>query len=190
MPVKDAAKAVKPQVGPIRRVVTGHDAEGRSIVLSDEACPHVQCILGIPTLASTELWSTREMPADNERPGDGASLPLVVAPPAHGTAFRIVEFPPDRDWKESLDSRARLANATEARPSADPMMHRTKSLDYVVVISGEIWSVLDKGEVLMRAGDVMVQRGTNHAWSNRSDKACIVAFVLVDARPINGLDAH
>ncbi len=173
----------------MRRIVTGHDAGGRSIVVSDGASPHVECILGIPTLASTELW-TDGTPADNFRAGDPVRLPISVPPPAGGTTFRIVEFPPDCDWKDALPASAGLSKPAAGMPAKNPMMHRTRSLDYVMVLSGEIWSILDEGEVLMRAGDVMVQRGTNHAWANRSDKPCAVAFVLVDAAPYPGLDTH
>lgn len=189
MKEKSALTRVEPKVAPIRRIVTGHDAQGRSIVVSDSASPHVECILGIPTLASTELW-TDGTPANNVRGGDPVTLPISVPPPANGTTFRVVEFPPDRDWKDSLSPSAGLGKPASGISAKNPMMHRTKSLDYVVVISGEIWSILDEGEVLMRAGDVMVQRGTNHAWANRSDKPCAVAFVLIDAAPVPGLETH
>lgn len=181
---------VEPTVVAVRRVVTGHDANGRSIFVSDDRSPHVECILGIPSLASTELWTTRATPSDNSGPDDPVSLPLAVPPPVNGTVFRIVEFPPDRDWKGTLAPSASLSTATSADGKSNPMMHRTQSLDYVIVISGEIWSIVDEGEVLLRAGDTMVQRGTNHAWENRSDQPCAVAFVLMDALAIPGLDAH
>lgn len=181
---------VKPRVRAVRRVITGHNAEGRSIVVLDGPSPHVESILGIATLASTELWATKTAPARNMGPRDPVSLPLVIAPPPLGSVFRVVEFPPDKDWKGQLTAGAGLSSSAHESGSGNPMMHRTKSLDYVVVITGEIWSILDEGEVLLRAGDVMVQRGTNHAWANRSDEPCVVAFILVDAEPIPGLDAH
>lgn len=182
------AVPVQPRVAAVRRVITGHDAAGRSVVLSDAPSPHVEAILGVPTLASTELWSTA-VPASNVAPSDGAVLPLKVAPPAQGAVFRVVEFPPDRDWQASLPA-GRSVTGDALSAASDPMMHRTRSIDFAVVMSGEIWSVLDEGEVLLRRGDVLVQRGTNHAWSNRSDAPCQVAFVLVDAEPVPGLDAH
>jgi len=120
---------------------------------------------------------------------DGAVLPLVVAPPTQGAVFRVVEFPPDRDWKASLTAGQSVTGGAVSA-SSNPMMHRTRSIDFAVVMSGEIWAVLDEGEVLLRRGDVMVQRGTNHAWSNRSEAPCQLAFVLVDAEAIPGLDAH
>ena len=190
MSISNVSSHIEPRVRAIRRVVTGHDAHGHSVVISDGACPHVECILGIPTLASTELWATHESPASNVGSTDPVTLPLVVSPPSAGSYFRVVEFPPDSDWKYSLGGHASLDGTTGSDSFHNPMMHRTRSLDYVVVISGEIWSVLDEGEVALNAGDVMVQRGTNHAWANRSDQPCLVAFVLMDAAPISGLDAH
>jgi len=182
------ASRVETRVAAVRRVLTGHDANGRSIVLSDGPSPHVEAILGVPTLASTELWSTT-VPANNMGAADGAVLPLVVAPPTQGAVFRVVEFPPDRDWKASLTAGQSVTGGAVSA-SSNPMMHRTRSIDFAVVMSGEIWAVLDEGEVLLRRGDVMVQRGTNHAWSNRSEAPCQLAFVLVDAEAIPGLDAH
>lgn len=181
---------VQPKVAAVRRVVTGHDQQGRSVIIEDGPCAHVECILGIPTLASTELWTT-QVPANNWQAGEGAVLPLVVAPPVSGAVFRVVEFPPDRDWKTSLRADQSLGGVDEpGATSSNPMMHRTKSVDFVVVISGEIVSLLDDSEVVLRAGDVMVQRGTNHAWSNRSTAPCVVAFVLIDAMGYPGLVAH
>ena len=185
-----ASTATAPRVRPIRRIVTGHDANGRSVIVSDQASPHVMAIHGIPTHAVTDLWSTRSTPADPEA-ADPCRLPVQLAPPANGSVFRVVEFPPDRDWLGRVDTRAAFASmgdsATKALSGAarepHPFMHKTVSVDYALVISGEIWAVLDQQESLMQAGDVLIQRGTNHAWSNRSDQPCLVAFVLIDAVP-------
>ncbi len=179
---------VVPQLRPVRRVVTGHDANGRSVILYDTVSPHVECVMGIPTLGPTELWATCETPARNTGSPDPVTLPVKIAPPERGSVFRVVEFPPDKDWQGRIRPGASLTEAPGN--GSDPMMHRTRSLDYVVVMSGEIWAVMDEGEALLRAGDVMVQRGTNHAWSNRSDAPCVIAFVLIDAEPIAGLDTH
>lgn len=183
--------ATAPRVRPIRRIVTGHDANGRSIIVSDQASPHVMAIHGIPTHAVTDLWSTRSTPADPQA-ADSCGLPIQLAPPANGSVFRVVEFPPDRDWLGRVDTRAAFASlgdsATKALSGAarepHPFMHKTVSVDYALVMSGEIWAVLDEQETLMQAGDVLIQRGTNHAWSNRSDQPCLVAFVLIDALPV------
>ncbi|SFA92454.1 Cupin domain-containing protein [Pseudomonas sp. NFIX10] len=175
--------AVIPRVAPIRRIVTGHNAQGRAIVVSDESCPHVDVIMGIETCATTELWTT-QVPADNAVQGDPVTLPHRIAPPVGGAVFRVVEFPPDREWKDKLQAGQKLLDTGDKNQSTNPMLHRTESVDFVMVLAGEIYSVLDEGEVLMRAGDVMVQRGTNHAWENRSEQPCRVGFVLIDAVPI------
>ena len=182
--------ATAPKVRPIRRIVTGHDASQRSIIVSDQASPHVMAIHGIPTHAVTDLWSTRTTPADSGAT-DLCKLPIQLAPPANGSVFRVVEFPPDRDWLGQVDTRAAFASMGESAAKAlsgaaqqpHPFMHKTASVDYALVMSGEIWAVLDAEETLMQAGDVLIQRGTNHAWSNRSGKPCLIAFVLIDAAP-------
>jgi Cupin domain len=122
---------------PIRRVVTGHDAAGRSVFVMDGSAPHVyQRSPGSAVV--TELWETRSAPADNR-------------------------------------------GHAEAR---HPGFHKTSSTDYAIVLSGEIIALMDEGEVLLRAGDVLIQRGTNHAWSNRTDEPAYLAFVLVDAEAV------
>ena len=184
------APATAPKVRPIRRIVTGHDAGQRSIIVSDQASPHVMAIHGIPTHAVTDLWSTRTTPADSTA-ADVCKLPIQLAPPANGSVFRVVEFPPDRDWLGRVDTRAAFASMGESAAKAlsgaaqqpHPFMHKTASVDYALVMSGEIWAVLDAEETLMQAGDVLIQRGTNHAWSNRSALPCLIAFVLIDAAP-------
>jgi quercetin dioxygenase-like cupin family protein len=93
-----------------------------------------------------------------------------VTPPRHGSVFRTVEFPPDGVWR---------APSSDGEELARRQVHSTDSLDYCIVMSGEIWAVLDAEETLLSAGDVLIQRGTNHAWSNRSDKPCVIAFVLI-----------
>ena len=183
--------ATAPRVRPIRRIVTGHDANQRSIIVSDQASPHVMAIHGIPTHGVTDLWSTRTTPADPQA-ADACGLPIQLAPPAKGSVFRVVEFPPDRDWLGRVDTRAAFASLGDSASKAlsgaarepHPFMHKTVSVDYALVMSGEIWAVLDEQETLMQAGDVLIQRGTNHAWSNRSDQPCLVAFVLIDALPV------
>jgi mannose-6-phosphate isomerase-like protein (cupin superfamily) len=172
---------------PIRRVVTGHDAEGRSIVASDAPSPHTIAISDAPAFGMTDLWVTTGAPADNSGAGDPAARTIVLEPPARGTIFRVVEFPPDAQIAGKFD-RVKAFEAIGASEALDPDgsrhpgMHRTHSVDYAIVLSGEIWAVMDVGETLVRAGDCLVQRGTNHAWSNRSEQPCLVAFILVDAR--------
>lgn len=172
----------------IRRVVTGHDDAGRSVFVSDDAAGAVKEMASMPGLAITNLWVTNGAPASNAGNEDAADRPVVLEPPANGTVFRIVEFPPDSAWRDSADPRAAFASigagAAADTSSSDPMMHRTNTVDYLVVIKGEIWAILGAGEVCLKQGDVMVQRGTNHSWSVRTDEPCLVAVVLVAADPV------
>ena len=171
---------------PIRRVVTGVDGEGRSVIASDGASPNTVAISEVPAFGMTDLWVTFGGPADPANSADPAARRIVLEPPARGTIFRVVEFPPDAQIAGTFDRVAAFEaigarEALDPSPARHPGMHRTHSVDYAIVLSGEIWAVMDVGETLLRAGDCLVQRGTNHAWSNRSDAACLVAFILVDA---------
>ena len=204
----------------IRRVVTGHNAAGCSIFVKDAAAPHVYN-RGPGSAVVTELWETRAMPADNRGDGEVTDHPFRLAPPKHGTVFRIIEYPPDKQRLAALERQrasaddgsghgAALASeasgqrgnsivrAPDTRPEPGssaraafdrgsprhPGFHKTSSVDYAIVLSGEIYALMDEGEVLLKAGDVLVQRGTNHAWSNRTDAPACLAFVLVDAEPV------
>ena len=173
---------------PIRRVLTGHDAEGRSIILADGVAQNVKQVPGIPGLALTDLWETSGAPASNEGHADAAARPVRLEPPASGTLFRVVEFPPDATWRKRSDMREGFdaigAGHAQDKASADPMMHKTSTVDYAIVLKGEIWAVMEKGETLLKAGDVLVQRGTNHSWSVRGDAPALVAFILVSAKPL------
>lgn len=177
---------------PIRRIVTGHDDQGRSKILSDGPSPHVMTIAGVDTFGMTDLWKTFESPARNDGGADNCGQPITLAPPSHGSIFRIVEFPPDADYIDTWDRAEAFASmgesgadAMDAAADRHEMMHRTETVDYAFVMKGEIWAIMDTGETLMKAGDVLVQRGTNHAWSNRSDAPCWVGFVLIDAQPLD-----
>jgi quercetin dioxygenase-like cupin family protein len=143
----------------IRRVVTGHDARGRAIVAIDEICGNV--ISRRPNHASCVVWSTGAFPADNADDLDGASREVATTDPG-GTVFRIVEY----------------------SPGVAPRNHRTESIDYAVVLAGEIDMELEGETVQLRAGDVLVQRGTVHNWVNRGTEPCVIAFVLVAAKPV------
>jgi hypothetical protein len=179
-----------PEIKRFRLVVTGHDSDGRSAILRDGTSPHIMPIMDQPNFAVTDFWKTVATPADNgsATAQDPCSLPIQVAPPAGGSVFRVVQFPPDKDWAAkaaamggsvAIDETAKAANT--GGPVRHAHMHRTRSLDYAIVLSGEIWAVMDAGETKLVAGDVLVQRGTNHAWANLSGTPCVVAFVLIDA---------
>ena len=143
----------------IRRVVTGHDDSGRAIVAIDEICKNVMSRR--PNHESCVVWSTGSFPADNSGTEDGGLRPVATTDP-NGTVFRIVEY----------------------GPGVAPRNHRTESIDYAVVLAGEIDMELDGETVQVRAGDVLVQRGTVHNWVNRGAEPCVIAFVLVAAKPV------
>jgi mannose-6-phosphate isomerase-like protein (cupin superfamily) len=173
----------------VRRVITGLTTDGRSTILSDDDCPHTMPLEGIPTFRLTEMWKTTAMPALIDDPSDHCSASIELAPFPSGTTLRFLEFPPDSDWqglstaKEAFYSMGESgAEALAKTPGRHAMMHRTHTVDYIVILSGEIYAVLEEKETLLKAGDVLIQRGTNHAWSNRSDGACLVIAVLVDGR--------
>ena len=173
----------------VRRVLTGHDAEGKSTIIADGQAPNVKEMASMPGLALTDLWETTGAPADNAGHSDAAARPVRLEPLKNGTLFRIVEFPPDSQWRNRADARAAFdsigAGHAPDRSSADPMMHKTSTVDYIVVLKGEIHAVLDKGETLLKPGDVFIQRGTNHSWSVRGNEPCVIAVVLVNAAPVS-----
>jgi mannose-6-phosphate isomerase-like protein (cupin superfamily) len=142
----------------------------------------------MPGLALTDLWETKGAPASNAGAGDAAERPVHLEPPRNGTILRIVEFPPDSAWRNRTDGKVGFksigAGHAQDRASADPMMHKTSTVDYIIVLKGEIHAVMETGEKLLRAGDILVQRGTNHSWSVRGNEPCIVAAVLVSAKPV------
>jgi mannose-6-phosphate isomerase-like protein (cupin superfamily) len=172
----------------VRRVLTGHDADGKSMFLMDGLAPNVKEMASMPGLALTDLWETKGAPARNEGSADSADRPVRLEPPASGTILRIVEFPPDSAWRGRTDGREGFdsigAGHAQDAHSSDPMMHKTASVDYIIVLKGEIYAIMDKGETLLKAGDILVQRGTNHSWSVRGNEPCIIAAVLVSAAPL------
>ena len=143
----------------IRRVVTGHDGDGKAMVAIDEVTRDV--VSYRPGSTIHNIWSTAKFPIDNTTTTDGAKE-ITATTRADGTVFRVIEY----------------------GPGVAPRNHRTDSIDYAVVLSGEIDMELDDNRVVtLRAGDVLVQRGTIHNWVNRSTAPCVVAFVLIDAHP-------
>ena len=176
--------------GRVRRVVTGHDASGRAIVLSDGPAPLVHTNALRPGYASTDLWRTDAMPAPiTASAPEPTSGPRRQLPNKRGTVLRINTLAPEPEAIRNLDPAkaqqvfAEGGNAgasTYATSGRHPMMHRTETIDYAIVLSGEVTMLLDDSEVTLRAGDVLVQCGTNHAWSNRGTEPCQIAFVLID----------
>ena len=175
----------------IRRVVTGHDKAGKSVFVTDGKAPNVLEMASMPGVALTDLWRTKTAPASNAGNADSATGRIVLEPPADGTILRIVEFPPDSKWRKSADARKAFASigagGAPDHASADAMMHCTATVDYIIVLKGEIWAILDKGEKLLKQGDVLIHRGTNHSWSVRTKEPGVVAAVLVGAKPVGRL---
>jgi mannose-6-phosphate isomerase-like protein (cupin superfamily) len=168
-----------------RRVLTATDDNGKSYVLSDGTASNFKEMAGMDGLYLTDLWETKGPRANNNGTDDAAARPVHLEPPDGGTILRIVEFPPDKNWRGKRDVSSAFSSieAGHAPVSGhdDPMMHITRTVDYIIVLQGEIYAVMDKGETLLRQGDVLVQRGTNHSWHNRSDQPCVIAAVLVSA---------
>jgi len=176
-------------IAPIHRVVTGHDADGRAIVALNGALPTVVEIAAIPGTIFHEAWSTTGSPAPVDNGADPSLGPLMLPPPKQGTRIRFVDIPPDtpeflaQGAAKMKDAFAQIGDekaSTVKAESPHPLMHRTESVDYGIVIEGEMTLVLDDSEVPLKTGSVVVQRGTNHAWANRSGKPCRMLFVLVD----------
>jgi mannose-6-phosphate isomerase-like protein (cupin superfamily) len=168
--------------------VTGKDANGKAIVLIDGPATSVHQRVELGT-TNTLLWVTDSVPADLSSEGDAASRKIGIAPPAGGTIFRVVEFAAPKEVIADFETRLKIIQGLGVAPEGpsrerprDPGMHRTRTIDYAVILSGEIDMLLDDSEVHLKAGDVVVQRGTNHAWVNRGSAPCQVAFILIDAK--------
>jgi hypothetical protein len=183
---------------PFRRIVTGHDAEGKAVIQEDRPPPRVQRIGGELGPIFYEVWSTRETPARIDRAsGEPHEEGIILAPPREGTRIRVLDIPPEGDNLQDMtpeQARAHFAEvgAGEAAShsgegSRHAFMHRTETIDYGIVLDGEIVLIMDEGETTVRAGDIVVQRGTNHGWANRSDRNCRIAFILIDGRFEDGL---
>ena len=181
---------------PFRRVVTGHNAQGEAVFLEDGPPPRVARFGGDDGPTFYEVWNTRETPA---RIAPIASEPheaaIVLAPPRGGTRIRVLDFPPESEALRNLSPQAArahfeelgAANAHTGSATRHPFMHRTETIDYGIILEGEITLILDKEETTVRAGDIVVQRGTNHGWANRSGRNCRVAFILIDGK-FEGMD--
>jgi mannose-6-phosphate isomerase-like protein (cupin superfamily) len=171
----------------IRRIVTGHNAQGKSNVTFAGNATNLLDSPAWPGSRVTELWVTEEMPVDNTGMVDRGARPIRHDPVPGGSIFRVVEIPPEASTK--IDTEAAFADLGSTKvPTAEdsakhPSMHATDSVDYLVVISGEMYMIMEEGEILLRAGDCIVQRGTKHAWSNRGSIPCVMAAILIDAKP-------
>jgi len=170
---------------PIRRIVTIDDKAGKSVAVQDGPAPDVRTDPARPGFTSTRIWLTDRAPPRIGPFVDPTLGPHTLEPPKNGSVCRVVTFPPDATFKGKIGSAevAAYFNAmgspgasTYSAKAPHPYMQKTRTLDLCLVLEGEITLVLDTEEVQLKAGDSVVQRGTNHAWSNRSDRPCVVAI--------------
>lgn len=173
-----------------KRVVTGHDQHGQAVVASNDPTPNVFALSAVPGTVFYELWRSSASPALLDNASEPSSRPLQLSPESQGSVMRVVDIPPDsvQNQISAEDAAAVFAEIGEShagtgqRDSRHKLMHRTETLDYGIVTEGEVWLVLDQEEVHLKRGDVVVQRGTNHAWSNRTEAMARMVFILLDGR--------
>jgi len=172
-----------------KRVVTGHDAGGRAIIAT-QGTPGAFDLDAVPGTVFHEIWNTSSMPVRIDNGPDPTTGPLQLAPPSMGSRVRVVDIPPDavqnaisdEDVAQAFASIGASHASTPGQHDRHRLMHRTETLDYGIVLAGRIWLVLDEDEVELTPGDVVVQRGTNHAWSNRTEEMARMVFILLDGR--------
>jgi uncharacterized cupin superfamily protein len=180
-------------IKPVRRIVTVDDhASKKSLAIEDGPSPDVRTDPARPGFASTRIWVTESSPVRIETKfRDRLASPHALEPPPKGSLCRIITIPPDASWRGRVVASEVAAffhvmgspKASTFSPRAPhPYMQRTATLDFCLILEGEVTLVLDTEEVALKAGDTVVQRGTNHAWSNRSDKPCRIAISSHDAR--------
>lgn len=183
----------------VRRIVTGHDEKGRAVIQEDGSPPRVVQIGGDIGPLFHEVWNTRETPARIDRAsGEPAEASISLAPPRNGTRIRVLDIPPEDERLAAMsveEVKAHFAEVgagdasshSEDGSSRHHLMHRTETVDYGIVLDGEVTLILDVGETVVRAGDIVIQRGTNHGWANRSTRNCRIAFILIDGQYEDGL---
>ena len=169
-----------PRLRPVRRIVTGENAAGKSVFVSDGPAPNHTSDPGSPP--AHVVWVTGDAAAQGPDPAPAGRAFAFHS--EGGSLLRVVDFPPD----ESYDTKelSRFLDDHGVRDNGEARhfwFHKTQSLDYAIVLEGEIVALMDEGETLMRPGDILIQRATNHSWSNRSGKPCRMAFVLLDLEP-------
>lgn len=178
------------QLPTFKRVVTGHDANGRAVVASSGPTPNAFPLAAVPGTVFHEIWNSTASPAVLDNADDPTAKPLQLSPGPLGSVIRVVDIPPDslQNQISAADAAAAFAEigqshaGTGTADSKHKLMHRTETLDYGIVTEGEVWLVLDDEEVHLKRGDVVVQRGTNHAWSNRTEAMARMVFILLDGR--------
>jgi mannose-6-phosphate isomerase-like protein (cupin superfamily) len=183
---------------PIRRIVTGHDAQGLAIIQEDGPPSRIQQIGGAHGPLFYEVWNTSETPARIDRAsGEPPEQGISLVPPKNGTRIRVLDVPPDDASLDTLTPEqarahfaevgAKDASSHAGASSRHAFMHKTETVDYGIMLEGELTLIMDEGEVTIGPGDIVIQRGTNHGWANRSGKPCRICFVLIDGQYENGL---
>lgn len=175
---------------PFKRVVTGHDIGGSAFAALVGTVPHSFALAAVPGTVFHEVWNSSASPVVLDNGGDPTGRPLQLSPDPLGSVIRVVDIPPDNlqapiSAQHAAAVFAEIGQASAGTASANArhsLMHRTQTLDYGIVTEGEVWLVLESEDVLLRRGDVVVQRGTNHAWSNRTDSMARMVFILLDGR--------
>lgn len=176
----------------VRRIITENNKDGLSYVREDAFAENISYpVPGNQDLALINLWGVKSVPTAISDLGSFGQAPVPLTPNANGITFRYVDFPPDAELlgfldtsniKKAWDHLKTKQNEPRLEKLPHPLMHTTNTVDFGIVLSGEIVLILDQEERLMKAGDVAIQRGTHHAWSNRSSQICRMAFILIDAQ--------
>ena len=174
----------------VRRIVTGHNPQGNAVIALDGAPPNIIPFVAVPGTVFYEIWNTNASPAPIDNGDDPTNRPLQLHPTPNGSIIRIVDIPPDSIQNNVSDADiaagfAQIGAAGATTHKADSphkLMHRTETIDYGILLSGELWLVMDEGETKLSPGDIVIQRGTNHAWSNRTNKIARMIFILLDGK--------
>lgn len=178
---------------PITRVVTGHDDSGKAVITEQGPAPAQYPIAAVPGMHFQEIWNTSALPVALDNGADPTQRPLRLAPMPSGGLIRVVDIPPDSIQNQASDDAIAAtlaavgAPANEVGGSRHKLMHRTQTLDYGILVQGELWLMLDEQEVRLTPGDVVVQRGTRHAWSNRTEEMARIVFILHDGYYTDGI---
>lgn len=178
------------QLANFKRVVTGHDADGQAVAAISGPTPNNFPLKAVPGTVFYEVWNSQSSPAVLDNGDDPTHKPLQLSPSLLGSVMRVVDIPPDSvqnqvSAAEAAATFAEIGQAHAATGNSDSkhkLMHRTETLDYGIVTEGEVWLVLDGEDVHLKRGDVVVQRGTNHAWSNRTEEMARMVFILLDGQ--------
>jgi hypothetical protein len=178
-----------------RRIVTGHNEQGKAVIAMDGAPPETIELKAVPGTIFYEIWNTNAIPAPIDNGDDPTRRKLQLHPMPQGSIIRIVDIPPDavQNQISEADIAAGFAQigaagaTTHSNDAPHKLMHRTETIDYGILLAGEIWLVLDEGETKLTPGDIVIQRGTNHAWSNRTNEPARMLFILLDGKFAEGI---